>query len=869
MGLKEYQRKRHFGRTPEPKGGAPQKTGGNSYLIQKHAARRLHYDLRLELDGVMLSWAIPKGPSLDPKERRLAVQVEDHPIEYGDFEGNIPRGEYGAGTVLLWDRGTWEPEGDPHEGLRRGDLKFRLHGEKLHGSWVLIRMRKPADDDQKGDWLLIKHPDEWAVPLDKRDILQERPESVSTGRSMEQIAADYDREWTLRGETPRKELRENDAEKRESAMAHLDAKKGKKKTVARNRAVGDPADLPGAKKSRLPERIRPQLATLMDQVPEGENWLHEIKFDGYRAICKIENREAHFFTREWKDWTDRFGNLREAAASLPVKSALLDGEVVVLLPNGATSFEALQNSLGRRSRQLIYYAFDLLYLDGFDLRNVPLLQRKKTLSSIFRDSEGLIRFSDHFQGQGEEIFKRACEYPLEGIISKRADRPYMPGRGADWLKVKCLSNQEFVIGGFTEPAGSRTGFGALLVGMHQNGDLVYSGKVGTGYSDKTLNQLHSRLERLQQPKPPFSNPPKGAAVRKVHWVRPELVAQVQFTGWTRDGILRHPSFQGLREDKRPDEVRKEEPAEAPKPGSGAVHDKTNPEIAGVRISNPDRILYEDQGITKIELARYYESISDWALPHIRNRPLMFLRCPEGSRKECFFQKHASDSVSDLIKRIPISGQDTSVTGLAIDSLPGLISLARMGVLEIHSWGSRIDRIEQPDLMVFDLDPDQAVQWQGVIEAAHEIRSILEVLGLRSFVKTTGGKGLHVVVPLTRRADWDEVKEFSKQVAETLVREFPDRYVAVMSKARRKGKIFVDYLRNGRGATFICPYSTRARPGAPVSTPIDWDELTPDLRSDQFNIRNLPKRLAELTRDPWEGIEKVRQSIAADMRKKLQ
>jgi bifunctional non-homologous end joining protein LigD len=832
MRLREYQRKRDFSRTPEPRGSALRKTKGNSYLVQKHAARRLHYDLRLELDGVLISWAVPKGPSLDPKERRLAVHVEDHPLEYAGFEGSIPKGEYGAGTVLLWDRGTWEPEGEPHEGLRRGELKFRLYGEKLRGSWVLVRMGKPASDpDAKDHWLLIKHPDEESAPLAERDILQERPESVATGRSMEEIAS------------------------------------GKEAGQARDGAP-DPGGLPGACKSPMPEKVSLQLATLAGQVPEGDHWLHEIKFDGYRALCRIEMGEASFYTREGINWTDRFGKLPEAAAALGAQSALLDGEVVVVLADGTTSFEALQNALGRGDHRLVYYAFDLLYLDGFDLRKVPLLRRKELLSSLLQNEKGPIRFSDHYQGAGEDLFHRACGYGLEGIISKRADRPHVSGRTRDWLKIKCRHSQEFVIGGFTDPAGSRPSFGALLVGVYENSTLVYCGRVGTGYSDRALKELGSQLRKLEQPGSPFSNPPAGPAGRNVHWARPELVAQVEFTGWTRGGILRHPSFAGLRQDKKPCEVRGEKADGLQGGAEASGSDRGNETVAGVKISNPRRLLYVQAGITKLELARYYEAVAEWALPHIQNRPLMVLRCPEGVDKECFYQKHPPDPVPAAIKRISIPEQESDGPGFAIDSLPGLITLAQMGALEIHARGCRMDRLEQPDLMVFDFDPDLAVPWQQVMDAAHETRSLLQELGLVSFVKTTGGKGLHVVVPLTPAADWDQVKEFSKGISEALEQLFPDRYVANMSKARRKGRIFVDYLRNGRGATAICPYSTRARPGAPVSAPIHWDELTPDLRPDQFTTRSLPRRMMGLKRDPWEGMDRTRQSITAAMHKKL-
>ena len=557
MGLEKYQQKRDFSRTPEPKGKTPPNAEGNSYLIHKHAARRLHYDLRLELDGVLLSWAIPKGPSLDPKERRLAVHVEDHPLEYGDFEGNIPKGEYGAGTVLLWDRGTWEPIGDPRDGLRKGDLKFRLHGEKLRGSWVLVRMGKPAAGaDEKQNWLLIKHSDEEAVPLQERDVLEELPDSVATGRSMQEIAEARDRQWTSEGETP------------------------------------EPPDLKtlsGARRSPFPERVRPQLATLVEKPPEGDEWLHEVKFDGYRALCRIEDGKARFYTRQGNDWTDRFASLVAAVEALTVQNALLDGEVAVLLQNGASSFQALQNSLTTKGKDLVYYVFDLLYLNGYDIRRTPLLERKALLASLLREEAGPVRFSDHFQGNGKELFETACKHSLEGIISKQANRPYTSGRSADWLKIKCVKSQEFIVGGFTDPGGSRIGFGALLVGFRENGKLVYAGKVGTGYTERTLKDLLPHLEKLQQPESPFVNPPKGSAVRKVHWVKPELVAQVEFSEWTRDGILRSPSFQGLREDKKPAEVGRENVADA------AQSQQDRLDVAGVRISNPDKILYPGQG----------------------------------------------------------------------------------------------------------------------------------------------------------------------------------------------------------------------------------------------------------------------------------
>ena len=834
MGLQEYKRKRDFKKTPEP-AGAVAKTEGSSFVIQKHAASRLHYDFRLEMEGVLRSWAVPKGPSLDPEEKRLAVHVEDHPLDYGDFEGIIPKGEYGGGTVLLWDRGTWYPDGDPVKAYKKGHIKFRLEGEKLHGGWHLVKLR--GRDEDKENWLLFKENDETAVPGSGDALVEQYPKSVSTGLTLEEIAANPDRVWkSNRDEKVKKEIS-------------------------------------GARKAKLPAKVAPQLATLVTDPPKGDEWVHELKFDGYRVLCELKDGKVRMITRNGKDWTDRFGPVARAIADLPAEEALLDGEVAVLLPNGTTSFQALQNALGNGKEELVYFAFDLLHLDGQDLRPLPLLQRKEALASLLPKS-GPIRMSDHVQGTGEAFYRHACDFGLEGIISKRGDQPYRSGRGKDWVKVKCLKRQEMVVVGFTDPEGSRSGFGALHLAVNEGGELVYAGKVGTGFDTKTLTSLRKKLGKLERKTAAFKKAPRGAEARRSHWVEPKLVAEVAFTEWTEDGLLRHPTFQGLREDKAPDEVVREvaEPVKKPAgkgktPPLGPERDPEGvTEVAGVKLSNPERIFYPDLKLTKRELVLFYERIGPWILPHIENRPLTLVRCPSGYDKQCFYQKHVSDQFPKSIKRVEVEeGPDAEPYG-ALNSLTGLISLVQMGVLEFHIWGAHIDEVEKPDYIVFDLDPDEGLSWERVVEGTLKVREKLEGLGLRTWLKTTGGKGLHVCVPITRRGEWDEVKAFTKAVVESIVKDEPGRYTSNLTKASRKGKIFIDYLRNGRGATSVCAYSTRARAGAPVSTPLFWEELETGVRANTFNVRNLPERLESLQADPWADFLKERQSITAAMKK---
>ncbi|MCK9295482.1 MAG: DNA ligase D [Desulfobulbaceae bacterium] len=835
MGLKDYREKRDFSRTREPRGQGDAGGAGKLYVIHKHAATRLHYDLRLEMGGVLKSWAVPKGPSLDPAEKRLAVQVEDHPLEYGTFEGTIPKGEYGGGAVMLWDQGTWEPEGDPEHDFPRGKLSFTLHGEKLRGSWGLAQM-KDRDGSLTKNWLLIKHQDGEAVAESKYCLVEEQPFSVATRRSLEEIAAGA-------GSRP---------------VLHP-----------------DPAQLTNARKAPQPAVIKPQLATLVDEPPVGEAWLHEIKLDGYRILARIEAGRITLLSRSGRDWTEKFPGVAAALGALPVSQAMLDGEVVVLRPDGTSDFQALQDLLQGGGRgKVVYYLFDLPYCNGFDLTRTPLAERKKLLRSLLArmsPPRENIRFSDHIESSGSEVYRQACGLAAEGIVSKQAAGIYEQKRSQRWLKTKCLQRQELVVGGWTEPAGSRTGFGALLLGYYDHGELVYAGRVGTGFTAATLRRLSQMVREIEQADPPFRHPPAGVEAQGAHWVRPELVAEVQFREWTRENVLRQASFKGLRLDKSPREIVREAPAgglvTAKPPGQPAAPGRKDPAaesvIAGVRVSHPDKVLFPEQGVTKRALAQFYATIADFILPHVRHRPLTLLRCPQGRQGGCFYQKHLKESLPEALRAIPVMEKDgTTGEYLVIDDIQGLISLVQLGVLEIHPWGSSETDLEKPDILTFDLDPGPGLGWPEVIEGARLLRRRLEELGLQSFVKTSGGKGLHLVVPIQRRTGWREAKAFAGEVARDLARRRPDRFTAEMQKAKRQGRIFIDYLRNDRGATTVAAYSTRAGAGAPVSTPIRWEELSRAMTPDRFRIDNLPKRLAALKKDPWQGFFAIRQGLPA-------
>ncbi|HHO47498.1 MAG TPA: DNA ligase D, partial [Desulfobacteraceae bacterium] len=717
MSLREYRRKRDFSRTAEPQGQRTAAGSGNLYIVHKHAATRLHYDLRLELDGVLKSWAVPKGPSLDPAEKRLAVQVEDHPLEYGSFEGTIPKHEYGGGTVMLWDRGTWEPEGDPAEGLAAGKLSFRLHGEKLRGSWALVQMKGREGGPSK-NWLLIKHRDEETVAENRYAIVEELPLSVLTHRTLEEITAG-------------------------KAGADPQPPPGPEP---------DPGKLSRSRKGPLPKFVKPQPATLVDEPPAGDGWLHEIKLDGYRIIATINDGGVVLLSRRGRDWTGKFSEVAEALRNLPVRQAVLDGEIVVLRPDGTTDFQALQEIMRNgRGKMAVFYLFDLLYCNGYDLRRTPLTERKNLLRALLermRPVRENIRYSDHIESGGREVYRHACLLAAEGIVSKQAAAPYEQKRSRSWLKTKCLHRQEMVVGGWTEPGGSRPGFGALLLGYYEGDDLIYAGRVGTGFDRGDLRRLSDRVRQIGQDEPPFRNPPSGVEARGVHWVRPELVVEVAFREWTRENILRQAAFKGVREDKAAGEVVKEVPGSGG--GVKATGERGGPVparkhsrrvlVEGVQLSNPDKILYPEQNISKLALAEFYAAIADFILPHVVRRPLTLLRCPEGRQEGCFYQKHLGESLPAALRTIPITEKDGTRDYAVIDDVRGLVSLVQMGVLEIHPWGSREGNLEKPDLLTFDLDPGPEVGWPEVIAGARLLRSRLEKLGLKSFVKTSGGKG---------------------------------------------------------------------------------------------------------------------------------
>ncbi len=847
MALETYNRKRDFSKTTEPRGRAGRKkiaVSGNSYVIQKHDARRLHYDFRLELDGVLKSWAVTKGPSLIAGEKRLAVQTEDHPLEYGNFEGTIPKGEYGGGTVIVWDKGSWTPLGDPHKGLAKGHLEFELHGKKLGGRWHLIRMAgKPRE--KRENWLLIKGEDEAARPEGAADILEERPESAKTGRVIDEVE----------NEEPGWSSKTGKIRRRASRKKHDAAKEEAGETATQTDATPvDPSSLKGARKATLPSFVEPALATLVSKPPSGSRWLHEIKFDGYRLEVRIEAGRIKLLTRSGLDWSQKFGKeIISAFRDLPVGTAIIDGELVVEPAAGASDFSALQADLSEgRSDRFVFYAFDLLYLDGYDLKASPLIGRKELLRKIIPSETGILRFSSHFDENGDLLLSHACRLSLEGIVSKIADDPYRPGRGKTWVKSKCSSRQEFVIGGWVPSTTSRKAIGSLVLGVYEDGKLEHVGRVGTGYTHTVAEQLFKRLTHLQVKENPFATKLTAEEHRGVRFVRPELVAEVEFRAWTADGHLRHASFRGLREDKNPLEIVRETPK------STRTSSTEKPARSNVSLTHGDRLYWPDEGVTKAGLADYYTEVWRYMGPFVVGRPLALVRCPNGVAGQHFFQKHAWKGMNRNIA-LAKDPQDEEPY-VSIDDLNGLIGLVQAAVLEIHPWGSMIGNWEKPDMIIMDLDPGPDVAWSKVIAAAEETAERLRQTGLVPFVKTSGGKGLHIVCPLVAKAEWPVVKAFTKGIADAMAADSPDRYVSTITKSKRRGKILIDYLRNQRGSTAVAPYSTRARPGAAVSMPLSWEELSPAIGPDYFAVLNVPTRLAALRSDPWADFRKAAEPL---------
>lgn len=855
--LDDYNRMRDFSATSEPAAGkrSGKKTAKDhalQFCIQKHDASRLHYDFRLELDGALKSWAVPKGPSLDPKVKRLAVHVEDHPIDYATFEGSIPEGHYGAGDVIVWDRGVWIPQDDPAEAYAKGKLKFELKGEKLGGLWNLVRTHMPGKQEQ---WFLIKHQDGAARPESDYDVVAAEPDSVLSDRTIV-------------------------AKKPKTAAKPKPVKKPA--SPARNEKS---APLTGARKAKLPEMLKPQLATLVEKAPGGE-WSYEIKFDGYRIMARIDHDEVKLFTRNGHDWTHKLPRQAQALAALGLESAWLDGEMVVANEQGVPDFQALQNAFDSgRSGNILYYLFDMPYLNGVDLREVPVEERRVALSTVLNpNKDPLLRFSDSFSEEPQALLNSACQMQMEGLIGKRLGTPYVSRRSSDWIKLKCKHRQEFVVVGFTDPKGSRNAFGALLLGLHDrdSGELRYAGKVGTGFNETTLKRIYEQLKPLQTKKIPVVNPPSGFDAKGVHWLKPTLLAEVAFAEMTKEGSVRHAVFHGLRDDKPAEDITEERPkavktsaakkTTAEKPSTPAKKKATPaPSQIGlgegkVRITHPDRVIDASSGSTKVQLAEYYASVAEWILPELKDRPVALVRAPDGIAGELFFQKNAERLA------IPgISTLDKALTGqpvMIINNAEALIGAVQMSTVELHTWNATSDNLDKPDRFVLDLDPDPALPWKSMVEATQLTLSVLDELGLKAFLKTSGGKGIHLVVPLTRKLGWDEVKDFSHAIVSHMAKLLPERFSAVSGPKNRVGRIFIDYLRNGLGATTICAYAVRAREGLPVSVPIFREEVGELKGGNQWNIHTVHERLAEVGDEPWKDLKKTRQSITAEMRRRV-
>ena len=975
--LARYRSMRDFKVTEEPSGGTAETAAETlPFVIQKHAATRLHYDFRLGWDGVLKSWAVAKGPSYNVHDKRLAVQVEDHPMEYGGFEGIIPKGQYGGGTVMVWDQGTWEPHTDVAEGLRKGTLKFALNGTKMQGNWTLVRMGGKAAQEGKPNWLLIKEHDSFERSPEDPCIMEEAPNSAVTGRTLEQIAVAGTHVWNSK-ETAgtgqawyRQRARDADAvsggtksnpsaaeaassakgngmaeamplrktEKRgpgantsaaEAMPLRKSAKQGDaagavtaettplRKTAKQGDAAGalaaeavplrktakrgDAAGLATAAttdfsaaiaelpKEAMPAFLKPQLADEAQAPPTGAEWVHELKLDGYRVQAHKRGAQVSLFTRSGLDWTHRMKSVASALAAIPVENAILDGEVTVLDAQGLSSFARLQASFEKNEKHpLTFFGFDLLHIDGRNPRGLPLRQRKQLLRDALGDDTEEVRLSEDLSGDGAEIFAAACKLHAEGIISKRTDAPYTAGRSTRWLKSKCLFEQEFVVGGWVDLSNGTRGVGSLLLGYYNDaGKLVYAGRTGTGFTQKIHAMLRDKLDALEQKTMPFAAI-NAEGRRGAHWVKPELVVQVRFATWTAEQQVRQASYQGLREDKQPGEVRREQgPPSAKykpktetappqvekleeKPGRQTTRHTSKAAAAAVpmpaiRLTHPDKIVDADSRVTKRQLAEYLWAVSGAMLPHIADRPLSLVRCPEGSGKQCFYQKHVNHLLPKGVGSVMVADKKGGAPEpyITLNDAEALAGLAQMSVLEIHPWGSRNEHLEQPDRIIIDLDPDESLPWTAVAEAAAQVRELLTALGLESFLKTTGGKGLHVLFPIKPEHDFAVMKVWSHGFVQAIERARPQLYLTKMSKAARTGKIYLDYLRNERGATAVAPYCMRARSGLPVSVPIEWKELLTLTERPRFSIENFAEWSHRLQDDPWRKLLTVQQSIPAE------
>ena len=843
--LKLYKSKRDFSITTEPAEGGEAGEDVLTFVIQKHWASRLHYDFRLELDGTMKSWAVPKGPSYDPKDKRMAVHVEDHPISYSSFEGTIPEKQYGAGKVIIWDKGTWVPLDDPHKGYEAGNLKFEMHGHKMHGKWVLIRMKGKGEKQEP--WLLIKEKDELARPNTEFSVIDELPDSVMA--------------LPMPGE-----------KKKPRAKAAPAAKASKATKASKAASKADNSAMPPeAVKAELPGSLSPELATLVDKPPsDPQDWIFEIKFDGYRLLARVAGKDVRLFTRNGHDWTHKLGKLHKDLLKAALPDGWYDGEIVVHDENGRPNFGLLQMAFdGSNTADIVYFIFDAPYLNGYDVRNVPLEQRRAMLGEVLGKSAlESIRFSEEFGSDPQELVTAACKLGLEGVIGKRRGSRYVTRRSPEWIKLKCGQRQEFVIAGYTDPQGSRTGIGSLLLGTHDdNGVLQYAGNVGTGFNEATLRDLKNKLDALATDESPF--PPKAVAGRKHHWVKPKLIAEVSFAEWTSSGSIRHSVFHGLRSDKPAKKIGREKAQHVEDivatqtQSSGPAPEGKLP--ASLKITNGDRVIDKRSGSTKLDLVRYYALVGGLMMEHLKGRPVSLVRAPGGVDGELFFQKHADVAKMPGMKQMDPSLDPDHPPMLEVGSAEGILSAAQWNVVEFHTQNAVGKGYETPNRMVFDLDPGEGVEWATMQEAAQLMHAFLDELGLPSFLKTSGGKGLHVVVPIKPGLDWDTVKDFSQAIVKHLSDALPERFAFKSGPKNRVGKIFIDYLRNGQGATTACAWSARVRPGLGISVPVAWDELAGLKAGDQWNIKNAHTRL-DRGNEPWAGYAKAAKSLTAAMKK---